>query len=70
MYVATVIAVVAVMAYISASRWLKYQAVDTCLKAGKTIITTQDDKGGKYTNEEPMQYWYETCMKKKGLMKR
>ena len=37
-------------------------------KAGKTTSTTQDDKGGKYTNEEPLQYWYETCMKEKGLM--
>lgn len=68
--IATVIAVVAVMAYMTATKWLKYQSVDSCLKAGKTTSTTQDDKGGKYTNEEPLQYWYETCMKEKGLMKK
>lgn len=67
---AAVIAVVAVMAYMVSNKWLKNEAVNSCLKAGKTTSTTQDDKGGKYTNEEPLQYWYETCMKEKGLMKK
>lgn len=68
--VAAVIAAVVVVAYLTVGRWLKYQAVDSCLKAGKSTNTTQDDKGGKYTNEEPLQYWYEVCMKEKGLMKK
>ena len=58
------------LGYSVANKWIKYQAIDNCLRSGKSTSTTQDDKGGKYTNEEPLQYWYETCMKEKGLMKK
>lgn len=66
----TVVIVAFVVIYLTVNKWIKFQAVDNCLRSGKSISATQDNNGGKYTNEEPHRYWYETCMKEKGLMKK
>ncbi|MBI4226066.1 hypothetical protein HY612_03035 [Candidatus Roizmanbacteria bacterium] len=63
---AAVIAAVGVMGNMTAQKWVKQQAIDSCLK---TSSYTSEVGGteGRNSSVEPMKNWYEFCMKEKGL---
>ena len=64
--IAAVIAVVCLMGFMSAEKWIKYQAIDSCLNTSN--YTSEVGGGeGKNSSVEPMKNWYEFCMKEKGL---
>lgn len=48
--------------YILVSRYIKYQAVDKCLEAGKTQFNRDNQN-----LSGPDGFWYKFCMKEKGL---
>jgi len=63
---AAAVAVVGVMGNMTAQKWVKQHAIDSCLKVASYTYEVGGGEG-KNSSVEPMKNWYEFCMKEKGL---
>ena len=61
--IAVVLVVTLLLSYIVAQKWIKYQAIDGCMMAGRASFKNE---GGQNVTV-PDYYWLNFCMKQKGL---